>query len=498
MTFGIIYVIIMLNLYNIILINQKMKLIKILFVFTAIICLNLSSFAQKKWSLEECINYAIENNITVKRQELTANSADKSYFQSYMEMLPSINANGNHYLNSGKAINYETYEYTNQNFQGGSVSLNSELILFSGLQNLNKIKKSKYDLMAQLETVEKVKNDITLNVSTAYLQILLNKELRDNAKHQLEITMEQIKKTKRLVEIGNAAKGDLLQIEAQAALEKASLIDTENNLKLSYLTLSQLLNLDSSENFEIINPEIKDITISDELTSVGDVFGKAVEILPEVKSAEYHLKSAEKNLSISKGALSPTISVGYQYNSRYNALSNKLDSMSFGVSSSPTGITAGGENIFNYSSMPHYADSYSNLDQISDNASQAIFVSLRIPIFNKWRTKNSIEQAKINLSDSKLNLDLQKQHLYQSIQQASTQAAAALEKYIANAEAVKSIEEAFRYTEQKYQVGLVDILEYKIAKNNLNKTKSDLSQAKYEYIFRTKILEFYKGEQITL
>ena len=455
-----------------------MRSFRILFILIAIICLNLSAIAQKAWSLEECINYAIENNITVKRQELNAKSADKTHFQSYMEILPNVNANGQHYLNTGKTLNVETYQYEDKSFQGGNVSLNSEIVLFNGLQNLNTIMRTKYDLMSQLENVEKVKNDITLNVTTAYLQILLNKELRDNAKLQLEVTTEQIEKTKKLVKIGNTAKGDLLQIKAQAALEKASLTNTENNLKLSYLTLSQLLNLDTSKDFEINFPEITEITLSDEIVDIRMIFGEAVELLPEIKSAEYSLKSSEKNLAIAKGALSPTITFGYQYGSRYNEVSQKLDSL--------------------VGPIAFYADSYPYFDQVKDNASQVVYAAIRIPIFNKWRTKTSIEQAKINLSDSRLNLDLQKQSLYQSIQQASTQATAAMDRYLANTEAVESMEEAFRYTEQKYQVGLVDILEYKIAKNNLNKTKSDLSQAKYEYIFRTKILEFYKGQQITL
>ncbi len=457
-----------------------------------------ASVAQQEWTLEDCIDYALENNISVKRQELAATTADKNHFQSYMELLPNLNINGQHYYNAGKAINYETYEYTDQNFQGGSINLNSEITLFSGLQNFNSIKKSKYDLMAQLESVEKIKNDITLNIATAYLQILLNIELRDNAEQQLNISLDQIEKTKKLVEIGNAAKGDLLQIEAQAAMEKASLTNADNNLKISYLTLSQLLNLDSSEDFQISIPSITDITLAKEPGSVNAIFDEATNILPEIKSAEYNLESSRKNVAISKGTLSPTLSLGYQYGSRYNELSNKLDSMTMGISSYPTGVTAGGQDIFNYTSQSYYASSYPYMDQISDNASHTVYLNLRIPIFNKWRNKNRIEQAKINLSDSRLNLDLQKQNLYKSIQQAKTQATGAMERYKANLEAVQSMEEAFRYTEQKYEVGLVDILEYKTAKNNLNKTKSDLSQAKYEYIFRTKILEFYKGEQITL
>ncbi|HAN17533.1 MAG TPA: hypothetical protein DCQ24_02565 [Bacteroidales bacterium] len=475
-----------------------MKSLKFVLSFLVVISMSLPSNAQKEWTLEECINYAISNNIQVKRQELSAYSAEKNHLQSKMEILPNLNANGQHYLNSGKAINYETYTYVNEAFQGGSISLSSEVNLFNGLQTFNTIRKSKLDLMAQLESVDKVKNDITLNVATAYLQILLNKELRDNAKKQLDITLEQIEKTKRLVEIGNAAKGDLLQIEAQAAGELAALTDTENNLKVAYLNLSQLLNLESSENFEILFPENLEINLAGYFSGVDSIYGTAIEFLPEIKGAEYSLKSSERSLAISHGRISPTISLGYQYSSRYNELSNRIESSSVGLSDYATGQTQSGEDTYSYIPTYNYSSSYPYMDQISDNASHFVYVALRIPIFNNWQTMNSVSQSKIMLQDSKLSLDLQKQNLYKSIQQARVQAIAALERYKANSQAVEAMEEAFRYTEQKFQVGLVDILEYKTAKNNLNKTKSDALQAKFEYIFRSKILDFYKGEQIVL
>ncbi len=475
-----------------------MKSIRLIIITALTITLSSATNAQKVWTLEDCINYAIENNITVKRQELTAESAERTYFQSKMAVLPNVNANGSHFYNSGKAINYETYSYVYESFQGGNLALTTEVAIFNGLQTLNTIKKSKLDFLSQLENVEKAKNDITINVSTAYLQILLNKELRDNAEQQLDITFDQIEKTKKLFEIGNAAKGDLLQIESQAASEKAALTNAENNLKISYLNLSQLLNLEDPENFEIAFPEIPDITLANDISEVSSIFNDAIVVLPEIKSAELQLKSFEQNLSISKGAISPTISIGYQYSSRYSELTNNPLGTEIGQATEPTGVTESGENIYNFYSYNTYADSYPSLDQISDNASQAFYIAIRIPIFNNWNTMNSISQAKINLSDSKLNLDLQKQNLYKSIQQARALAIAAMDRYVANLEAVESMQEAFRYTEQKYQVGLVDILEYKTAKIQLNQTKSDLSQAKYEYIFRTKILEFYRGEQIIL
>ncbi|NOQ27962.1 MAG: hypothetical protein GQ564_21575 [Bacteroidales bacterium] len=448
-----------------------MKLIQLLVLTVLSITLSISSQAQKVWTLEDCINHAIENNITVKRQELSADAAGKTHFQSLMEILPNANTNGSHYLNSGKTLNTETYTYENQTFQGGNFSFSSEITIFNGLQNFNTIRKNKLNLLSQLESVKRVKNDITLNVSTSYLQILLSKELRDNAQQQVEITIEQIEKTKKLFEIGNASKGDLLQIQSQAAGEEATFTNAKNDLKIAYLDLAQLLYLENPDNFEIVIPEIPDITLEDSITSVVTVYNDALGFLPEIKSAELFLKSTEMDLAISYGRISPRLTFGYQYQSRYNELA--------------TNISDPGSN-------------YPYMNQIGDNASQFIYLALRIPIFNNWQTGNSIGQAKIALSDSKLNLDLQKQNLYRIIQQGRTQAIASLDRYKANLEAVRSMEEAFRYTEQKYQVGLVDILEYNTSKNLLNRANSDLAQAKYEYIFRTKILDFYRGEQITL
>lgn len=448
-----------------------MKLIQLLVLSVLSITFSVNSHAQKVWTLEDCINYAIENNITVKRQELSAEAAGKTHFQSIMEILPSANTNGNHYLNSGQNLNTETYTWENQTFQGGNIGISSEITVFNGLQNFNTIRKNKLNLLSQLESVERVKNDITTNVSLSYLQILLSKELRDNAQQQVEITLEQIEKTTKLVEIGNASKGDLLQIQSQAAGEEAALTDAKNNLKIAYLDLAQVLYLDNPDDFEIVIPEIPDITLENDITSVVTVYNDALEFLPEIKSAELLLKSTEMDLAISYGRISPSLTFGYQYQSRYNELA--------------TNIADPGSN-------------YPYLDQIGDNAAQVIYFAVRIPIFNNWRTGNSISQAKIALSDSKLNLDLQKQNLYRNIQQVRAQAIASLDRYKANLKAVKSSEEAFRYTEQKYQVGLVDILEYNTAKNQLNQANSDLAQAKYEYIFRTKILDFYRGEQITL
>ncbi len=421
--------------------------------------------AQKVWTLEDCINYATENNISVKRQELVAKQSQNNLNQSKYELLPDVNGFVNHNLNSGKSVNYETYSYVDEKYTNGSMGINSNLSLFNGLQQYNTIKKNELDLKSRLKDVEKAKNDLVLNIATGYMQILFNNELKNISEQELELTIEQIEKTKKLVDVGNVPKSDLLEIKAQAASERVNLTNAKNQLILSYLTLTQMLNLDSIGDFKIQIPTNLELHTNTTLNNVNSIFSEAVDFLPQIESAKYQLKSSQKNLDITKGQLSPNLSLGFVYYTRYNELSKP---------------------IFSYN------------EQIKENAYKQLTLSLNIPIFNKMHTKNNINNAKINVLDAQLNLALSKQELYKEIQQARTEAIAAFEKYQANVDAVKSMDEAFNYTQQKYQVGIVDIVEYKISKQNLAKAKSDVLKAKYEYVFKTKILDFYTGKQFKL
>ncbi len=421
--------------------------------------------AQKVWTLEDCINYATENNISVKRQELVAKQSQNNLNQSKYELLPDVNGFVNHNLNSGKSVNYETYSYVDEKYTNGSMGINSNLSLFNGLQQYNTIKKNELDLKSRLKDVEKAKNDLVLNIATGYMQILFNNELKNISEQELELTIEQIEKTKKLVDVGNVPKSDLLEIKAQAASERVNLTNAKNQLILSYLTLTQMLNLDSIGDFKIQIPTNLELHTNTTLNNVNSIFSEAVDFLPQIESAKYQLKSSQKNLDITKGQLSPNLSLGFVYYTRYNELSKP---------------------IFSYN------------EQIKENAYKQLTLSLNIPIFNKMHTKNNINNAKINVLDAQLNLALSKQELYKEIQQARTEAIAAFEKYQANVDAVKSMDEAFNYTQQKYQVGIVDIVEYKISKQNLAKAKSDVLKAKYEYVLKTKILDFYTGKQFKL
>jgi len=457
---------------------QKGLSISMILVITILLsCSGLSAQTPvRSWTLKECIQYAMDNNIQIKRQELQSMIADKNYKQSRFELLPNMNVGFEHIYSSGRSLNLEEYRWENRNQQQGSLGLRSEVTVFNGLQNLNSIKQQKYNLKSTLEDLEKVKNDISIYIATAYLQILLDQELLNVAKNQSEVTMVQVDKTETLVKVGNVSKGTLLEIKAQAASEKLNIIQRNNQLRISKLTLVQLLDLESPEEFSIVTPKNLSIENQPAVVITDSVFNYAVTNMPEVKSAEYMLQSQKKALAVTRGRRSPELYLSGLYYSRYNENAiNPLD---------PDPLNP--------------SINYSMDDQLKDNQYKQITLGLSVPIFNKLRIQRDVSIAKVNMLDAQYNLKQTKQNLYKNIQQAYSDAVSALEKYYSSYDAVKSMEEAFDYTSEKFEVGLASSIDYSIAKNNLSKTQSDLLQAKYEYLLRVKILEFYQGEEIKL
>ena len=423
------------------------------------------------WSLERCINYAHEKNLQIKRQRLNVEHSRKELNQSYYEVLPNLNGGLDHQFSSGRSLNTETYKWENTKKQQGSMGVSSDLTIFNGFRNLNSIQFRKYSFLSAQEDLEKVKNDITLSITIAYLQILFNEELLNIAKSQYEVSLLQVNKINRLVEVGNLSKGELLQIKAQAASEKLNVAGCQNDLTISILELTQILDLDSAGNFRIVKPENLNVGNLGIPESVENIFKMASISLPQIRSSEYNVKMAEEYLAYERGLWSPSVTLGGLYYSRYlKGAYNPLD----------PGLE------------------YFYKDQLKDNQYSQISIGLDIPVFNRMRTQTTISKARIRLEDSRYILDQNNQALYKTIQQLHGNALAALEKYNSAMEAVASSEEVFKYTQQKYDVGLVNSVDYNISKNNLLKAKSDLLQAKYEFIFRMKIIDFYKGNGISL
>ena len=420
--------------------------------------------AQKEWTLEECINYALENNINIKRQKVAAEQARNDRSQSKWEMAPSISANGSHSFNFGKTINPDTYEYVNQQFESQSMQATANLTLFNGLETQNIQKMRQYDLMAQLENIETARYNVTLNIVTYYLNVLSQAEQQNIMQEQLDVTMDQIEKTREQVKVGNKAKGDLLEIKAQAARQRVELTRAKNALRMAYVDLAQLMNLDSIRDFRVEIPEDLEIQTEKLIRPADTIYSTSVENFPTIQNARYQLRSSEEYLDITKGRLLPTLSFRSSYYTYYNELS-----------------------------QPSYAE---QIREINPNLNLQLVLS--IPIFDKMRRYNEISNAKLLVKDAQYQLREQKQELFKTIQKAVNEAQAAYEDYQSSRESVESNEEAFKYTREKYDVGLVDAVEFKIATNELSRARSNAANAKYNYIFRLKILEFYLGQEMQL
>lgn len=434
---------------------------------------------QKDWSLEECIKYALDNNIQIKQQIIQTEYQQNALDLSKLKLLPTLNGTASHNYSFGRALDQTTYQYTNnEKIVSDNFYFGGSLNLFNGLQNYNTIKRSRYDLLASKEDLKNISDNIALTVALDYLQILLNKELVSSTGNQLDITVQQIEKTKKLVEAGSVARGNLLQIEAQAAQEEMQLITLQNQLDISVLNLTQLLELKSPEGFTVFVPQISIDTNAVVTGTVSETFDIAAGMRPEIKGSEYRLTASEYDSKIAKGTRSPRLSLSNTFSTGYSDIRKRL------LSVDPV-------------SGPVYGK-YSFAAQINDNINYGVGFNLNIPILNGWQVNKNIANARLAMENSRYALEASKKQLYKSIQQAYADATAALKKYAASMKAVTSAEESFRYTEQKFNVGMITPVDYNQAKSQLLTAQSDMSQAKYEFIFKTKVLDFYKGAPLNL
>lgn len=463
--------------------------------------------AQKQWSLQECIDYANKKNIQIQQSELNSQSALNNYQQSYGNFVPTLNGNATHFYNFGQTID----RYTNQFIQGKAVQSNnfgvsSSLTLFNGGQNVNTLRQNQANLAASRFDVDKSRNDVALNIASAYLQILFNDELLKIAQSQILLTEQQLKRTQALYNAGSVSKEALLNIESQKASEELSVVTAQNALDISYLTLSQLMDLDSVSDFRIQKPEITIPEKSLINSTTDQIISAALTSRPEIRSAELKVESAHHSLNVARAGISPTLSLTGSIGTGYSGQRKDIIS-----------ATESGRQITGYAELldpntgqvlvqaPTYTPTFSYdtkvvaFDkQVKDNVNKTVGFNLSIPIVNNFQVKNNIQRAKINKKNAELTLELTENNLRKTIQQAYADATASLKKYQANEKAVIAMRETFKFTEQKFNVGSLNSFDYNNAKTRLLKSEADLLQAKYDYVFKTKILEFYQGKPITI
>jgi outer membrane protein len=468
------------------------------FIFLFLIGFFLSSAQEtpKVWSLEDCINYALDHNLDIKKQVLSVEANKKQLLQSRLNLLPDLNANATNVWNFGQTIDLYTNTFATSTVRSNNFYIQSSATLFSGLTKVNTIKQNSIILLASKYDLDVLKNSISLAVAGYFLDMLLNLELLDVARNQIEITRGQVSRMTKLVEAGSSAKGDLLNIQAQEAAEALAVIQAENRLIISRLSLQQLIDLPVSPDFRIEKPLLKPVEDSKGLLTPDQVFNFAVEKRPEIKSADLHVQSAQKSLAIARGVLSPALSFGGSWGTGYSGASQELESTVY--KKEFIGMTnVSGDTVFGY----YPSNTYKNKNfskQIRDNDNKTLGFYLRIPIFNGWTGRTNISLAKIQREKAEIDLEIQKRDLRKNIEQAYTDASASLQQYNASLQKVAAQEESFKYTQQKFDVGMMTSFDYNNSKKDLTKAESDLLQAKYDFIFKTTILDFYMGKPISI
>ncbi|NPD47168.1 TolC family protein [Lentimicrobium sp. S6] len=439
--------------------------------------------AQKTWTLEECILYALENNIQIKQSRLQTQTAEINLLQSKLDFAPSVNANASLGNNWGRNQG-QSGLYIDRSTLSNSFGLNGSLELFGGMKKWNTLQKSELDLKASNYVSEEMENDISLGLTGAYLNIIYSHELLNVAEQQVEVTRQQIERTNNLVEAGTLPRGDLLEIQAQGAQEETNLITAQNNLSLAYLDLKQFLDLPSETDLEIDFPKIE---LSQELQIIpsDQIYANAVDIMPEIKGGEVNLQSAERSVKIAQGSLYPSLSLNGGISTNYYSSAQKL------------AYDDAGNPVLDSNLDPVWEDiPYS--DQLDLNTGEYLTLNLNIPIFNGYAVKSNVKRAKVQTVDQSFRLQLRKNELRKNIEQKYHDAIAAYKTYNASKFSVESLSEAFNYTEEKFNVGMVNSVDYSLAKIKLTQAQSQYLQAKYDYIFKTKILDFYMGIPLTL
>ena len=449
---------------------------KRIFILICFVFVTASIYAQKQWTLEYCLRYAQDNNITIKKAFLNTEITKQNHFQSKMALLPNLNASLFDNTNFGRNIDPVTNQITIDRVRNNNFSLSTSLTLFNGFQSINNIKKNNFDYLSSKYDAEKIANDISVNIVTAYLQLLYNTDLVEVSQQKVDVSELQVERISKMVEVGSLPKGDLLNTESQKAQEELQLINAQNQRDIAKLNLMQLLDLPFENSFDIVHLEIE---IDENFIHLDNqtIFNLAIKNLPDVKNAEVKLKSSELSLAISKGYRSPSLFLSASIGTLYSN-ANKLlvyDSLQ---------------------TLPTYND-YKFKDQFSDNFSQMISLNINIPIFNNWQTNSSINLAKIGVLQAKYDLENTQNDLRKSIEQAINDANSAQKKYIASQKSVTFQEESFQYTQNKYDLQLVNSYDYNNAKNTLFSAETDLLQSKYDYLFKIKMLDFYMGKSLT-
>ena len=418
---------------------------------------------EETWDLQRCITHAITNNLSIKQKEAVRDQSKIELNTSQWSRLPNLNGNIGQSFNFGRALQSDN-TYGNRNTQNTNFSLGTNIPLFTGMQIPNNIALSKLNLKAATEELNKAKEDISIQVTSYFIQVLFTEELVKVAHNQVQLSQEQLNKKVVFFKNGKASEAEVLEAKSRLAQDELSMIQAENNHKLALLDLSQLLELPSPEGFQISTPNFDNVSVH--LTLPDEVYAHAIMQKPAIKAAQYRMQGAEKSIKIAQSAYYPQLSFG-------------------------AGI---GTNYYHLSGIQNAAFR----TQWEQNMNKYLQFSLSIPLFNRFQTRNRVKSARIQYKALSWQLEESKKTLYKEIQQAYYNALACKSKYESCLSAIESAEASFRLMSEKYANGKASATEYNEMRTTWMRTLSDGIQAKYDFIYRSKILDFYKGIPLVL
>ena len=473
--------------------GHKMITKKILFLLL-LVGFQLSA-QEKKWTLEECVDYAVKNNISVKQSELDLKNTSIAKKDAIGAFLPSVNASASHSWNIGLNQNITTGLLQNQTTQFTSAGLNVGVDIYNGLRNQLHLRRSNIAIIASQYQLTKMQEDIALNVANAYLQILFSKENLKVQQQQQAYNLTQFDRTKELVDAGVVPNGDLLDIKATVATDSQRVIAAENSLLISKLSLAQLLRLEDFKNFDIDENQISFFNEEILLQSSESILAKAKETRTELKIAQSNVEIAEKDVAIARGAYQPKLSGFYSFSTRA-AYSDRIVGIQPNAANptSTIGFVDGtNQAVLQQNFSPILGKPAPIFDQFSDNKGQNFGLQLSVPIFNGFSARNNVERSKVTLERAKLNLSQQELDVERSVYIAYTDANSAKESYEAAVVTLEARKLSNEYAKERYEVGLMNVFDYNQAQTLLVNAQSEVLRTKYDYIFRTKILEFYFG-----
>jgi outer membrane protein len=451
--------------------------------------------AQKKWTLEECIRYAMERNISVKLSGLDVDVATIDKKDAFGNFLPSINGNASHSWNVGLNQNITTGLLENQTTQFTAAGLNVGIDIYNGLQNQNRFRRAQLAKIASQYQFLKMQEDIALNIANAYLQILFNIENLKVQKEQLDNNQKQLIRSNEMVDAGMIPRGDLLEIKATVTGDEQRVIAAENTLLLSKLSLAQLLQMEDFVNFDIVSDGYEADETELLLRTPVSIFEKAKETRTELRIAETNLAIAERDIRIAKGARLPRIQGFYSFNTRAAYFDRVVGSEISTLNPfTAIGVVEGtGQTVVRPNFVPIFAGPDNIWNQFDLNKGQNFGFQLSIPVLNGLSARNNVQRSKVNLERSKQLLSQQELDLERNVYTAFTDVKGSLNAYKAALSALESRTEAFRYARERFDVGMMNAFEFNQAQTLYVNAQSELIRTKYDYIFRVKILEFYFG-----